>query len=91
MKSIKGVKLFSIIIVLILSISFIVLVFEFLKINNLKQRKHKLERTLTNLEEQIEDYNNVINKYENRDEYIEEYARDVLNLVNKDETWYYEM
>ena len=91
MKSVKSVKIFSIIVVLVISISFLVLIFQFLKINTLKQRRNELERSLTNLEEQIEEYNGIINKYDNRDEYIEEYARDVLNLVDKDEIWYYEL
>jgi len=90
MKSLKGVKLFSIIIVLIISICIIVLFFEFLKINNLRKREKSLQRSLTNLENQIEDYNNTLNDYSSRDEYIEKYARDVLNLIDKDEIWYYE-
>ena len=86
----SGVKLFSIIIVLIISICIIVLFFEFLKINNLRKREKSLQRSLTNLENQIEDYNNTLNDYSSRDEYIEKYARDVLNLIDKDEIWYYE-
>ena len=90
MKSVKSAKLFTVIIVLVISICLIVLLFEFLKINNLRQREKNLQRTLTNLENQIEDYNNTLNDYKSREEYIEKYARDVLHLVDKDEIWYYE-
>lgn len=91
MKNTKSVKIFSAIIVVVISITLIVLVFEFMKINTLKNRKNQLNKSLTNLEQQIEDYSDIINKYQNRENYVEEYARDVLNLVDKDEIWYFEL
>ena len=91
MKNTKSVKIFSAIIVVVISITLIVLVFEFMKINTLKNRKNQLNKSLTNLEQQIENYSDIINKYQNRENYVEEYARDVLNLVDKDEIWYFEL
>lgn len=70
-------------------ISIIVLVFQFIKIANLKQKTENLETYKQELVQQINEYDSANAYYSNnRTEYLENYAREVLGWGKADDTWY---
>ena len=87
MKNEKVVKLISVICAMVMFALVCVLVFQFVKINNLKQKEKDLELSLQMLEEQIVDYTNE-NNYLKSNEYLEEYAREVLGWGKENEMYF---
>ena len=74
-------------------VSIITLTLQFIKIANLKEKNEKLESYRTQLTEQINDYNTTNAYYDNnRTEYLENYAREVLGWgledASDDNKWY---
>ena len=88
-KKIKSIKIITIITCIIVFISTIILAFQFVKIANLREKTAGLETHKTELIEQINDYN-AANAYynNNRTEYLENYAREVLGWGIAGDTWY---
>lgn len=88
-KKIKAVKFTTVIICVLLFVCAIVLAFQFVKIANLKQKSNNLETYRGELVEQINTYD-ATNAYynNNRTEYLESYAREVLGWGLDSDTWY---
>lgn len=87
MKNEKVVKLISVICAMLVFALVCVLVFQFVKINNLKQKEKELEISLNVLEQQIVDYTNE-NNYLKSNEYLEDYAREVLGWGKENEMYF---
>jgi cell division protein FtsB len=67
----------------------IIVTCQLIKINNLKEKTSALETQKNILVEEIYNYNSA-NSYHsnNREEYLENYAREMLGWGEKDEIWY---
>ena len=83
----KTVKTISVICAMVSFILSCVLIFQFVKINNLKEKEKALTQNLTALENQIVDYTNE-NNYLQSNEYLEEYAREVLGWGKENEVYF---
>ncbi len=77
MSNSKAIKWISVVTVVLIFILAIVLVFEFVKINELKNKEKLLLNSVSNLEQSIVDYTNA-NDYLNSSDYVEDYARENL-------------
>ena len=67
----------------------IILAFQLIKIANLKAKSNNLNNYKTELVTEINNYNSTNTYYNNnREEYLENYAREVLGWGEQDETWY---
>ena len=86
--NIKKAKITSILVVCIASVLLLILIFQFLHLNNLQKKNDRLNTTLSNLEEVIADYSKQKEYYKDREKYLDEYAHEVLNMSKDDETWY---
>lgn len=88
-KKIKGIKIATVLICIIMFVSIIVLALQFIKIANLREKSNYLESYKEELITQINDYD-VTNSYynNNRTEYLENYAREVLGWGQSGDTWY---
>ena len=88
-KKIKGIKIATVLICIIMFVSIIVLALQFIKIANLREKSNNLESYKEELITQINDYD-VTNSYynNNRTEYLENYAREVLGWGQSGDTWY---
>ena len=88
-KKIKGIKIATVFISIIMFVSIIVLSLQFIKIANLKEKSTYLQSYKEELITQINDYD-VTNTYynNNRTEYLENYAREVLGWGQSGDTWY---
>ena len=85
----RGVQLITIFTVIIMLLCIILLVWQFAKINTLNARKEALLTQKEYLDKSIFDYENLNNYYSNnREDYLEEYARQTLNWAQNNETWY---
>ncbi|MBQ9791898.1 MAG: hypothetical protein IJW28_04905 [Clostridia bacterium] len=85
----RGVQLITIFTVIIMLLCIILLVWQFAKINTLNARKEALLTQKEYLDKRIFDYENLNNYYSNnREDYLEEYARQTLNWAQNNETWY---
>ena len=88
-KKVKAVKLLTIISVIIMSICIIVLTCQIIKIANLKSKQKSLTAEKEYLVSEIYNYNSANAYYDNnRQEYLENYAREVLGWGENGETWY---
>ena len=88
-KNLKTVKIITIFTCIIMFACIIVLTFQFIKIANLKEKNEKLENYRNELVEQINNYNTTNAYYDNnRTEFLENYAREVLGWGLEDDTWY---
>jgi len=88
-KKVKAIKISTIIISIIMFICIIVLTFQFIKIANLKEKTKNLESYKESLIKDINTYDSANAYYNNnRDEFLEDYAREVLGWGNGDDTWY---
>ena len=88
-KKLKAIKLITIISSIIMFACIIILTFQFIKIGNLRQKSNNLESYKTELVEQINNYDTTNNYYNNnRTEYLENYAREVLGWGLDGDTWY---
>ena len=88
-KKIKAVKFTTVIICALLFVCAVVLAFQFVKIANLKQKSNSLDTYRGELVEQINTYE-ATNAYynNNRTEYLESYAREVLGWGLDTDYWY---
>lgn len=87
MKKEKTVKLISVICAILMFALICVLVFQFVKIGNLKKKEKELNNHLNSLEQQIIDYTNE-NNYLQSNEYLEDYAREVLGWGKENEMYF---
>lgn len=79
-------KIWMTVIIMIVVVCSLVLLFEFVKISNLKSKARDLERSYENLQQQYADLDSQLNyvgdpdnPYSNYNNYLEDYAREVLN------------
>ena len=88
-KHIKAIKITTIISIVIMFVCIIVLVCQLFSINNLKEKTNQLQAHKEQLIENIYNYNTT-NAYfgNNRQEYLENYARETLGWGDSDEIWY---
>lgn len=87
MKNEKLVKLISIICAIVMFALICVLIFQFTRISNLKNKENQLKGHLSSLEQQIIDYTNE-NNYLQSKEYLEDYAREVLGWGKENEMYF---
>lgn len=64
------------------------LVFQFIKINNLKTLESNLAHSQSQLQKEIDDYNSEINNILDREKNLGDYAHKYLNWTKNGETWY---
>ena len=88
-KKTKAVKFITIITCVIMFVSIIILAFQFVKIANLREKNNNLESYKSELIDQINAYDTTNAYYNNnRTEYLENYAREVLGWGLEGDTWY---
>lgn len=88
-KKIKAIKFTTVLICSLLFLCIITLTFQFVKITNLKQKSSNLTSYRSELIDQINTYDATNSYYNNnRTEYLESYAREVLGWGLDNETWY---
>lgn len=87
MRNSKTVKLISVICAVLMFALVCVLIFQFVRISNLKQKEKQLSDTLSQLETNIVDYTNESN-YLRSSEYLEDYAREVLGWGKNNEMYF---
>ena len=73
----NAIKWISIVCAVLIFVLTIVLIFEFVKINQLKRSEQSLLNSVQQLEKNIIDYTNT-NNYLNSEEFVEDYARENL-------------
>ena len=84
MKNEKTVKIISVICAVVSFVLVCVLIFQFVKIGNLQKMEEELTKHLNALEQQIVDENNYIQS----NEYLEDYAREVLGWGKENEMYF---
>ncbi len=85
----KVIRLITSITVAVMFILLVILAFQLIKIANLKTKSKNLNNYKTELVSEINNYNATNTYYNNnREEYLENYAREVLGWGEQDETWY---
>lgn len=88
-KKTKAVKLITVLIIVAMSIATIVLTCQIIKIANLKSKEKKLISERDYLMTEIYNYNTANTYYDNnREEYLENYAREMLGWGENGEIWY---
>jgi len=88
-KHIKAIKITTIISIIIMFVCIIILACQLFKINNLKEKNTQLQTQKEQLIEEIYNYNTTNSYYgNNRQEYLENYAREMLGWGESDEIWY---
>ncbi len=85
----NSIKVISTIVICAICLCTIVLIFQFIKINNLKARKDNLYSASETLTQEIMDYDKQIEYCDkNRELYLQDYAREVKNWGKSDRTYY---
>lgn len=88
-KNVKAVKITTIITIIIMFVCIIILTCQLFKINNLKEKTNNLQTYKEQLLEDIYNYNTTNAYYDNnRQEYLENYARETLGWGESGEVWY---
>ena len=88
-KQVRTIKIITAISVVVMFICIIILTFQFIKIGNLRHKTNELTEYKAELVEQINNYNTTNQYYNNnRTEYLENYAREVLGWGQNGSTWY---
>lgn len=88
-KNLKAIKITTIVACVIIFACIIVLTIQFIKIGNLKEKNRNLETYRAELMADINDFDTANDYYNNnRTEYLESYAREVLGWGANGETWY---
>ena len=93
----NSMKIISIIVILVIAICFFVLMYEFVKISNLKSKNKQLEKVSSSLQQEYADLDSKTNyvgdptnPYSNYQNYLEDYAREVLNWGKEGHTYFIE-
>lgn len=93
----NAMKIISVIVILVIVICFFVLMYEFIKIGNLKSKNAQLEKTSSALQQEyaeLDSKTNYVgdpdNPYSNYQNYLEDYAREVLNWGKEGHTYFIE-
>lgn len=81
-------KVLTTIIICAISICAIILVCQFIKIGSLKSKKNQLSQANETLTQQIIDYDNQLQYVNDRETYLQDYAREVKNWGKADRTYY---
>lgn len=85
----KTIKIITIISIVIVFICIIVLTCQLVKIGNLKEKNKQLTTQKEQLLDDIYNYNSSNSYYgNNRQEFLENYARENLTFGENDEIWY---
>ncbi len=86
----NSIKVISTVVICAICLCAIVLIFQFLKINNLKTTKENLYSANETLTQEIVDYDKQIDYASgtNRDLYLQDYAREVKNWGKPDRIYY---
>ena len=88
-KKLKAIKITTILSIIIMFVCIIILTCQLFKINNLKQKNSDLSTQKEQLIEEIYNYNTTNTNYDNnRQEYLENYAREMLGWGTSGEVWY---
>ena len=88
-KNLKAIKIITIISIILMFVCIIVLTCQLFKINNLKEKNNQLQTQKEQLIQDIYNYNTTNSYYgNNRQEYLENYAREMLGWGESDEIWY---
>lgn len=88
-KHIKAIKITTIISIIVMFICITILTCQLFKINNLKEKTNQLQAQKEQLIEEVYNYNTTNAYYgNNRQEYLENYAREMLGWGESDEIWY---
>ena len=88
-KKVKIVKLITAIIVAVMIVCTIIFTCQLVKIANYKEKTAELQTRKTELIESIQKYDAPNSYYNNnRSEYLEDYAREVLGWGKSGEIWY---
>ena len=88
-KKTKAIKITTIISIIIMFACIIVLACQLIKIGTLKEKNKELSAYKEQLLEEIYNYNSTNAYYgNNRQEYLENYARESLSWGQTGETWY---
>ena len=87
MKNEKTVKIISVICAVLSFALVCVLIFQLAKIGNLQKKEEELNKHLNALEQQIVEYTNE-NNYIKSNEYLEDYAREVLGWGKENEMYF---
>lgn len=84
----KKAKIIIIVTAVLAFLCLLVLVIQFIRINNLKGLEANLAFSQTNLQQQISDYSANIDNMKSREQNLGEYAHKYLNWTKAGETWY---
>lgn len=88
-KNLKAIKITTIVACVVIFACIIILAIQFIKIGNLKEKNRNLETYRAELMADINDFDTANDYYNNnRTEYLESYAREVLGWGSNGETWY---
>lgn len=87
-KKTKIIKISTILTCIVMFISIIILTFQFVKIANLREKSRNLETYKSELIQDITTYDSANTYYNNRTEYLENYAREVLGWGQENDIWY---
>ena len=88
-KKVKSIKIITIISVVIMFACIIILTCQLIKIGTLKEKNKDLSTYKEALFDEIYNYNSTNSYYgNNRQEFLENYARESLNWGENGETWY---
>jgi len=86
---VKAIRILTILTIVIMFVCIITLSLQLVKISNLKTKTNELNTRKEQLIEEIYNYNTTNSYYDNnREEYLESYAREMLSWSEVDETWY---
>lgn len=86
--TLRSIKILTILTISIIFFCLIIVIYQFVKIGNLKTRQKEYTESLTYLQQQVFEYSSQIEEYSSRQEFLEEYARKVLNLSQHNQIWF---
>ena len=84
MDKVKLMKIITVSAIIFIAVMVVALVINLVKLSNVNSKKAALEKELKEIQRQIEENNSEI-EYISTDEYIDQYAREYLNMHGKDE------
>ncbi len=88
-KNIKVIRIITVITVVLICLCAVILSFQLIQIANLKDKNNQLNFRKEQLIQDIYNYNTANSYYNNnRSEYLESYAREMLGWGESGETWY---